>query len=257
MKVKEAIIKLKKKKSIREKAITLGVARSTAGYILKKKESMGELNIKRPGRPRKTIKVDDRRILSLVKKNPFITSTEIRNTLEEAHHCQNLQSRDAFLNIQRVYNKVQSTGNIQEQESNLKSLPCSGIRLFGLMKARLTCTKLMGREKYGERKEKLTIQGTTCINCQTWACMAANGMGSLKTKAKKWIILQWPSQLPDFNPIEHAFQLLKSERPTNNQQLKVAAVKTWQSISKEETDVMSMGSRLQAVIDCKGFSSKY
>ncbi|MCJ8744355.1 hypothetical protein PDJAM_G00117660 [Pangasius djambal] len=47
------------------------------------------------------------------------------------------------------------------------------------------------------------------------------------------------------NPIEHAFHLLKirlkAERPTNKQQLKVAK---------------NMGSRLQAVIDCKGFSSK-
>ncbi|MCJ8731872.1 hypothetical protein PDJAM_G00204880 [Pangasius djambal] len=40
----------------------------------------------------------------------------------------------------------------------------------------------------------------------------------------------------------------------------VAAVKAWQSISREETQNLSfenMGSRLQAVIDCKGFSSKY
>ncbi len=53
MKVKEAIIKLKKQhKSIREIAKTLGVARSMVGYILKK-ESTGELNnIKRPGRPK-------------------------------------------------------------------------------------------------------------------------------------------------------------------------------------------------------------
>ncbi len=39
-------------------------------------------------------------------------------------------------------------------------------------------------------------------------------------KVKKWIILQWPSQSPDFNPIEHAFHLLKTKlkakRPTNN-----------------------------------------
>ncbi len=48
------------------------------------------------------------------------------------------------MQIQRAYNKVQSTGNIQEQESKIrlgqktsKSLPCSGIRFFGLMKPRL------------------------------------------------------------------------------------------------------------------------
>ncbi len=47
-------------------------------------------------------------------------------------------------------------------------------------------------------------------------------------KVKKWNILQWPSQSPDFNPIEHAFHLktkLKAERPTNKQQLKSACSK--------------------------------
>ncbi len=47
-------------------------------------------------------------------------------------------------------------------------------------------------------------------------------------KVKKLNILQWPSQSPDFKPIEHAFHLLKTklkaERPTNKQ-LKSAAVK--------------------------------
>uniref|UniRef100_A0A8C4SI25 Transposase n=1 Tax=Erpetoichthys calabaricus TaxID=27687 RepID=A0A8C4SI25_ERPCA len=82
-------------------------------------------------------------------------------------------------------------------------------------------------------------------------------------KAKKWKILEWPSQSPDLNSIEHVFHLLKTklqtERPTNKQQLKAAAVKTWQSIKKEETQhlVMSMSSRLQAVIASKGFSTKY
>ncbi len=82
-------------------------------------------------------------------------------------------------------------------------------------------------------------------------------------KVKKWNILQWPSQSPDLNPTEHAFYLLKpklkAERPTNKQQLKSAAVKAWQSITKEETQsqVMSMSSRLKAVIACKGFSTRY
>ncbi len=52
---------------------------------------------------------------------------------------------------------------------------------------------------------------------------------------KRWNILQWLSQSPDLNLIEHAFHLLKTklkaERPTNKQQLKSAAVKTWQSIT--------------------------
>ena len=61
----------------------LGVAKSTATFW-EKKERTGELgNSKRPGRPRKTTVVDDHRILSMVKKNPFTTSTHVKNTLQE------------------------------------------------------------------------------------------------------------------------------------------------------------------------------
>ncbi len=46
-------------------------------------------------------------------------------------------------------------------------------------------------------------------------------------------ILQWPSQSPDFSPIEHAFHLLKTklkaERPTNKQQLKSSHVHEFQT----------------------------
>ncbi len=69
--------------------------------------------------------------------------------------------------------------------------------------------------------------------------------------------MQWPSQSPDLNPIEHAFHLLKTKLkgkcPKNKQELKTVAVEAWQSITRDETQrlVMSMRSRLQAVIDCK------
>ena len=87
--VKQAIIRLKNQnKPIREIGKTLGVAKSTVWNILKKKERTGELsNTKRPGRPRKTTVVDDRRILSLVKKTPFTTVGQIKNTLQEVAVC--------------------------------------------------------------------------------------------------------------------------------------------------------------------------
>ncbi len=92
--VKQAIIRLKKQnKPIREIAKTLGVAKTTVWNILKKKERTGELsNTKRPGRPRKTTVVDDRRILSLVKKTPFTTVGQIKNTLQEVGVCSSSSS---------------------------------------------------------------------------------------------------------------------------------------------------------------------
>jgi len=71
--------------------------------------------------------------------------------------------------------------------------------------------------------------------------------------------MQWPSQSPDLNPIEHAFHLLKTKLmgkwPKNKQELKTVAVEAWQSITRDKTQrlVMSMRSRLQAV----GFATKY
>ena len=85
MRVKEAIIRLRKQnKPIREIAKTLGVANTTVWNILKKKELTGKFSSsKRPGRPQKTTKVDDHRILLMVKRNPFTTSSQVKNALEE------------------------------------------------------------------------------------------------------------------------------------------------------------------------------
>lgn len=75
--------------------------------------------------------------------------------------------------------------------------------------------------------------------------------------------MTWPSQSLDFNPIEHAFYLLKRilkvETPRNKQQLKVTLVKAWNSISNEEHNslVKSVGRRLGVVIASKGYSIKY
>ena len=79
------------------------------------------------------------------------------------------------------------------------------------------------------------------------------------------MVLDWPSQLPDLNPIERAFHLLKKRLkgtpppPRNKQQLKEAAVKAWRNITKEECNrmVMPLGHRLDAVIANKTYPTKY
>ncbi len=335
--VKQAIIRLKKQnKPIREIAKTLGVAKTTVWNILKKKERTGELsNTKRPGRPRKTTVVDERRILSLVKKTPFTTVGQIKNTLQEVGVCVSKSTikrrlhqseyRGFTTRCKPLVSLKNRKARLEFAKRHLKSLHSSGTTSYGQMRPRSTCTRVMGREEYGEGKELLMILS---IPPHQWSMMvvvswrghvwlpvelillyllmmwlltnsrmnsevfrailsahiqpnASELIGRRFTvqmdndpkhtakatkeflKGKKWTVMQWPSQSPDLNPIEHAFHLLKTKLkgkcPKNKQELKTVAVEAWQSITRDETQrlVMSMRSRLQAVIDCKGFATNY
>uniref|UniRef100_A0A8C5Q3N9 Transposase n=1 Tax=Leptobrachium leishanense TaxID=445787 RepID=A0A8C5Q3N9_9ANUR len=329
--VKQAIIRLKKQnKPIREIARTLGVA------ILKKKECTGELsNTKRPGRPQKTTVVDDQRILSLVKKTPITTVGQINNTLQKVGVC---------------VSKSTSKRRLHQSEYRGFTTRCKPLVSLKNKKARLEFAKQYltkpsqfwnkilwtdetkiklyqsdGKRRVWRRKGTAHDPKHTTSSVKhgggsvmAWACMAANGTGSLVfiddvtadkssrmnsevfqtilsahiqpnaaeligrrftvqmdndpkhtakatkefLKGQKWNIMQWPNQSPDLNPIEHAFHLktkLKGKCPKNKQELKTVAVEAWQSITRDETQrlVRSMRSRLQAVIDCKGFATKY
>ncbi|KAG2468420.1 TCB1 transposase, partial [Polypterus senegalus] len=338
MQVKEAIFKLRKqKKHIRENATILQVAKSTVWYILRKKTSTGELsNAKRPGCPRKAIVVDDRKITSKVKRNPFTTANQENNTvqgvgvsifkstikrrLHESKYrgctawCKpliSLKNRKARLDFAKEHLKkpAQFWKNILwTDETKINLYQNDGKKKVW---------RRRGTAPYPKHTTSSLIHGGGSV--MAWACMAASGTGTLVViddvtqdrssrmnsevfrdilsaqiqlnvvkligwcfmiqmdndpthiakatqefiKAKKWKILEWPSQSPDLNTIDHAFHLLKTklqtERPTNKQQLKATAVKAWQSIKKKETQhlVMSMSSRLQAVIASKRFSTKY
>lgn len=52
-------------------------------FIVKNKECTGNLKHKRPETPWEIIKVNDHKIISIMRKNPYITSYQVNNTLEE------------------------------------------------------------------------------------------------------------------------------------------------------------------------------
>uniref|UniRef100_A0A0E9QYZ9 Uncharacterized protein n=1 Tax=Anguilla anguilla TaxID=7936 RepID=A0A0E9QYZ9_ANGAN len=49
----------------------------------------------------------------------------------------------------------------------------------------------------------------------------------------------------------------KASSTQNKQELKMAAVQAWQSITRKGTPHLVIGHRLQAVIACKGYAAKY
>uniref|UniRef100_A0A8R1IF70 DDE_3 domain-containing protein n=1 Tax=Caenorhabditis japonica TaxID=281687 RepID=A0A8R1IF70_CAEJA len=76
-------------------------------------------------------------------------------------------------------------------------------------------------------------------------------------------VLDWPSQSPDLNPIEHLWEelerRLKGVRATNVDQKSAQLEAAWKTIPLSVVDTLldSMPRRCQAVIDVKGFATKY
>ena len=75
--------------------------------------------------------------------------------------------------------------------------------------------------------------------------------------------MHWSSHSPDLNHIENMSNLLKTkmreEKPENKVELKENILKAWKSIEVSTTRkrVHSMPCRLQAMIDNKGYATKY
>ena len=116
-------------------------------------------------KPQETTEV----FLYLAKKNPLETSSS------HEFSCGSRCNIVLIVNIdlrEEIYNKVQTNCCPQEQEVLIVMFfkkTALYLRLFGRMKPRWSCTRMMGREKFGEGKEQILIWGTQyLITCQTW-----------------------------------------------------------------------------------------
>ena len=77
------------------------------------------------------------------------------------------------------------------------------------------------------------------------------------------IVMEWPAQSPNMNPIENFWKLLneraKEENPINVEELWTNLKGEWEKISVDEckTLIRSWSQRCQAVIENKGLHIKY
>uniref|UniRef100_A0A8C4TK49 Tc1-like transposase DDE domain-containing protein n=1 Tax=Erpetoichthys calabaricus TaxID=27687 RepID=A0A8C4TK49_ERPCA len=87
--------------------------------------------------------------------------------------------------------------------------------------------------------------------------------------SKEWLqdnsvnVLEWPSQSPDLNPIEHLWRDLKmavhQHFPSNLMELERCCKEEWAKLAKDRCAklVASYSTRLKAGIAAKGASTKY
>ena len=123
------------------------------------KQCTGELNIiKRPRRIRKKrTKVDDGRIISLVKKISFTTKTQVKNTLEKVGG----QRRDAFMNVNAASSKTTFKNRMSE---NVKKVPQV---LASDSLSRWNQVKLL-LEEWKEEEEGTADDPKHLIMCHSW-----------------------------------------------------------------------------------------
>ncbi len=163
------IVRLQKQnQSIRERAGTFGVTKSTVWYILRKEERTGELN--------NITNLDVSKYNSggwsenplHGKENPFTTSSQEKNTLQEADvSLSSLQSREELSRRQtchyQVYNQEKtSPEQIQRLHHKLKGQirPKTSKKARALLEKHLWTAKLRStstRMMYGEGLEQLMI----------------------------------------------------------------------------------------------------
>lgn len=279
------------------------------------------------GRKKKTSDADDRRIVKLVKKDPFATSTEIISNLNLNISASSVRKRLIKANLygRRPAKTPLLTGrhinlrlnfakeHVEWPTSKWRNILWSDetkVELFSNDSGKKTVRRPKNKKFDPKYTTKTVKHGGGSI--LIWACFSHQGVGPIfrienvmtaneyvnilenvmlpyaeeemplkwvyqqdndpkhtSKKAKDWFrrnninVLSWPPQSPDLNPIENLWIDLKKNvaraRPTNLSMLWETVESCWNMIPVEKCQslVKSMPNRCQAVLNNKGYTTKY
>ncbi|GBM45745.1 Transposable element Tcb1 transposase [Araneus ventricosus] len=233
---------------------------SVVQYVIKRfKEENRIENKVRKGRPAKLTERDQRFIIRKFVKNSRLSALKVSAEFNEKF--------STSISPEIVRRVLKATGLNGR----------SALRKF-FIKANITFRwTYNGMEKKNEELNPKNLVGTVKYGGRgvlVWGCMSASGLDNdpmhTALNVRFWCLyncpqnLKTPPQSPDLNPIEHIWRELevrvrKHDIKTKSE-LKTVMTEEWMNIDAEITIkklVKSIPKRLKAVVDAKGYPTKY
>uniref|UniRef100_A0A8R1ET34 DDE_3 domain-containing protein n=1 Tax=Caenorhabditis japonica TaxID=281687 RepID=A0A8R1ET34_CAEJA len=219
----------------------------------------------------------DRNILRACREDPRRTSTDIQISVTSPNEpcaiekdledvCKLLDCTDEDQSKNHSYAPQYQCPTVKHGGGSVMVWGCFCDTSMGPLKK---IVKTMDRYVYKDILENTMRPWVRANLGRSWVFQQDNDPKHTSSHVANWFrrrrvdLLEWPRQSPDLNPIEHMWEelerRLKGVRASNANQKFAQLEAAWKSIPMTvvQTLLDSMSRRCQAVIDAKGYPTKY